>query len=240
MNKFLYFFIAVVGLSLFTGCSFDDAIDPPNYVTFERDRVANVGVDLGGSTTHEVTVYTGNITSNDRTFELLVSGNSTLDPAGYNVPATVTVPGGTNEGTFTVELLDFDLGLTGRSLILNLGETSELAAGKPYQMNVTQTCVGREFVITFEFDGYASEMDYTIADADGNVIVTGGGYADGTVGATRSLCLEQGTYTFTVTDAYGDGLTWPNVGSITLSYAGEVLVVIPGDYGEGTSVEVTF
>lgn len=232
--------IAAVSLSLFTGCSYDDDYSPPNYVTFERDNSVDVGVDIDGSNTHEVTVYTANITGQDRTFDVEVGEASTLDASAYNVPATVTVPGGTNQGTFSVEVSDVNLGLTGKNLVLNLNETSELSTGDSYEINVTRTCVGREFVIDFDFDGYASEMDYTIEDAEGNVLVTGGGYDDGTPTASRSLCLDQGTYTFTVTDAYGDGLTYPETGSITLSYAGDELVVIPGDYGAGTSVEVTF
>lgn len=217
-----------------------DEFVPPNYVTFERVKSVNVGVEIGGTNTHEITVYTANITDRDRTFDLLVNANTTLDAAAYTVPATVTVPGGTNVGTFTVEFSDVDLGLAGKELILDLAETSELSSGGSYTLLVSRTCEGTDFVIDFEFDGYASEIDWELADADGNVLVTGGDYEDGTATASRSLCLDSGTYTFTVTDSYGDGLTYPNVGSITLSYAGEELEVIDGDFGSETSVDVTF
>lgn len=231
--------IAAVGLSLFTGCSYEDDIDPPNYVTFERDNSVDLGVEIDGSTTHEITVYTANIVGNDRSFDLEVSDASTLEASGYDVPASVTVPAGSNEATFTVEVSDVNLGLAGKNLFLHLSETSELSSGEAYQISVSRTCVGTEFVIDFEFDNWASEVEWSLEDANGNVLVTGGGYSDGLQTASRSLCLDQGTYTFTVTDAFGDGLTDPN-GLITLSYAGEELVVIAGDYEDGTSVEVTF
>src|SRR5690606_4660605 len=240
MKKQFFLLIMALSLTAFVGCDYDDEFTPPNYVTFERVTTANVGVAVGTTSTHTVTVYTGNITSNDRTFDLVANSSSTLEAAGYELPATVTIPGGTNEGTFTVEVADMNLGLAGKKLVINLAESEDLTAGGPYTINVSRTCAGTGFTIDFEFDGYASETTWSLEDAEGNVLVTGGGYTDGTGTASRTLCLDQGTYTFTVMDAYGDGLSYPNVGSVTLSYAGEVLEVIDGDFGAETSVEVTF
>lgn len=238
MKRYIVILVSVFSSALFVGCDYDDTIETPNYVTFERNRTANVGVEIGGANTHEITVYTANVAGNDRTFDIEVGSASTLEAAGYEVPATVTVPGGSNEGTFTVEVSDVNLGLAGKKLVLNLKETSELSAGQAYTINVARTCVGKEFVINFIFDDYASEIGWSIKDANGTELVTGGGYTDSTPSASRSLCLDPGTYTFTVTDSYGDGLAEPGV--ITLSYAGEVLETIPGDFEEEASVEVTF
>lgn len=236
-----YFIMILLAIStVFVGCQYDDDFTPPNYVTFERDTKADVGVDIGSTSTHEVTIYTANTTSSDRTFDLVVNEATTLDAAAYNLPASVTIPGGSNEGTFTVEVSDMNLGLTGKQLVIDLAETADLSAGGSYTIVVNRTCEGREFVIDFAFDGYASEIAWSLEDAQGNILVTGGGYKDGTASASRILCLDQGTYTFNVTDSYGDGLTYPNVGSITLSYAGEELAVIDGDFGSETSVEVSF
>lgn len=241
MNKhFLFLFFAFAALA-FVGCDSDDDFTPPNYVNFERDNPVTVGVEVGGTATHEISVYTANITSNDRVFNLGANESTTLDATAYTLPATVTVPSGTNEGTFTVEVGDKDLGLLGKKLIIDLEGTSEVAASTtPYTISVTRTCVGKEFVIAFEFDGYANETTWELLDSEGNVVVTGGGYEEGAESASRSLCLDQGTYTFTVADEYGDGLTYPEMGSITFTYAGEVIAVLPGDYGYGTSVEITF
>lgn len=240
MNKHILFLFFAFSALAFVGCDSEDDFTPPSFVNFGGES-ANVGVEVGGTATHEITVYTANITSGDRVFNLLANEATTLDASAYTIPATVTVPGGTNEATFTVDVGDKNLGLLGKKLIIDLEGTSEVAASTtPYSISVTRTCVGREFVISLEFDGYASETSWELLDSDGNVVVTGGGYEDGTASASRSLCLDQGTYTFTVTDSYGDGLTWPNTGSITFSYAGEVITELSGDYGYGTSIEITF
>lgn len=228
--------LAMFSISL-VGCDYDVELEPLNYVTFERDMSAEIGLDSGESATQEITVYASNITNNDRTFDIQVSDATTLEQAGYDVPDSVTVPGGTNEGTFTVGVSNVNLGLAGKELIFFLSETSELSSGDPYEISVFRTCVGTEFVIDLAFDAYASEIEWSLEDSDGNELITVGGYKDGAATASKSLCLDPGTYTFTVTDSFGDGL---DPGSITISYAGEELAVIPGDFGDGTSVEVTF
>lgn len=231
--------MAVVSMPLFTGCESEGEFPPLNYVTFETGPL-NVGVEVGGSTTEDVTVYSANITNSDRQFTINVDASSTLSSEAYTVPTTVTIPGGTNEGVINVQVSDVDLGLAGKTLLLNIKSEADLSVGSAFQINVSRTCVGKEFVVDFVFDGYASETSWSITDDAGAVVIEGGGYTDGTATASKSLCLGQGTYTFTVNDEYGDGLTYPNVGSVTLSYAGNELITIPGDFGESTSVEITF
>lgn len=240
MKKYLLLFIAAISLT-FAGCDHESDFTPPNYITFAESS-ANIGVDVDGSTTYEVVVYTGNEVSQDRTFNVNVAGSTTLDAAGYDVPATVTVPGGTNEGTLSFTVSDVDLGLLGKSLVLSLDSTGDLSTGDNASFSVFRTCEGKEFVIDFEFDGYADETGWSLTDADGNTIVSveAGDYARGTSRDTRSYCLGAGTYTFTITDSYGDGLTYPNLGGVTISYAGTVLETIDGAFGGGTSVDVTF
>ena len=239
MKKLIYILIAAVSLSLFSSCDFEEDIDAPNYASF-AENVANVGVDVGSSSDYEVTVYAANVTGQDRQIEIEVNPSSTLSASAYTVPATVTIPGGSNEATVNVQLSDVDLGLAGKTLVLNLKEGNDLFTGDSLAISVTRTCVGKEFVVDFAFDGYGSEISWSIADATGAVLITGGGYADGAASASKSICLGQGTYTFTVEDSYGDGLTYPNLGSITISYAGNVLSEISGDFGSETSEEITF
>lgn len=236
----LYFSILLVATVL-VSCDFDDSIENPNYVSFEENSAA-VGVDVGGSSTYDVKVYAANVTGSDRQVGVVVDASSTLAASAYTVPASVTIPAGSNEAVLSVEVSDVDLGLTGKSLVLNLEETADLYSGDGLAISVNRTCVGKEFVIDFAFDGYASETSWSITDSDGNVLVNvpRGTYADGTASVSRSLCLPQGDYTFTVADSFGDGLTYPNLGSITISYAGTLLTTIDGNYGDGTSVDVSF
>ena len=233
MKKYLILFLAVVSSSIFVGCSSDDDFTPPNYVTMQAGPAA-VGVNLNGSTTHEVTVYTANIVSSDRVFDIVVNGSSTLNAGAYSVPATVTVPGGTNEGTFTVEVSDVNINPNGDTLILGIAPGGEYYVGNTLTLNVSQLC-DPEFRINFVFDGYASETTWDLTNVDGEVVFEGGGFTDGTATASVKRCINPGEYTFTVYDAYGDGLTYPTTGSITLLYGGEEITVIPGNFGEQTS-----
>ena len=239
MKKYLIILIAVVSMSIFTGCEADEEFTQLNYVTFETGSL-NAGVEVGGTATYDVTVYTANITDSDRQFAVNADASSTLSSEGYTIPSSVTIPGGSNEGVISVQVSDVDLGVIGKTLQLSLQSEPDLSVGKPIKINVARTCVGKEFVVDFVFDGYASETSWSLTDDTGAVLVEQGGYSDDTPTASKSLCLSQGTYTFTVIDAYGDGLTYPNLGSVTLSYAGNELAVIPGDFGAETSVEVTF
>tara|TARA_R100001369_G_scaffold38462_1_gene64154 strand:- start:3723 stop:4454 length:732 start_codon:yes stop_codon:yes gene_type:complete len=242
IKHFLKLFVVLLSLGLATSCDYEDDFQNPDYVSLQFAPAAgtNVGVEVGGTTNYDVKVYSANITNQDRTFNVVVLPTTTLSAGAYTVPGTVTIPGGTNEGTLSISVSDVELGLAGKSLFLGLEADPSFTAGSPLRINVARVCPGKEFVVAFVFDGYASETAWNLKDASGTTVVTGGGYRDGLASTSRSLCLAQGTYTFTVTDSFGDGLTYPNLGSITLSYAGAVLETISGDYGDGTSVEITF
>lgn len=238
MKKLLILFLALVTTSIFVSCDSDDDAASLNYVAFQNEP-SNVEVEFNGSTTYDVKVYTANVVGSDRTFNIRVSDASSLSAEAYAVPATVTVPGGSNEGVFTIDVADVNIGPVGETLILNFAPQEGLFIGDPITINVAQICPFPEFRINFAFDGYASETTWEIMDAEGNVIFDGGGFSDGTGTASVKRCLDAGTYSFTVYDAYGDGLTYPNEGSVTLTYGGEELVVIPGDFGESATVEFT-
>lgn len=216
-------------------CNFDDDFTEPNVVSLERGP-QEVPVDLNGSTTRDVTIYTGNITGGDRTFDINVGG--TLNAAAYNIPASVTVPGGSNQATFSITIADEGINPEGETLLLSVAPSADYSVGNNLTLNVAQAC-DPEFRINFAFDGYASETTWELTDAEGNLVFAGGGWEDGTTTASVMRCINPGEYTFTVFDAYGDGLTYPNVGSVTLLYGGVEIGVIPGNFGEEGSIEFT-
>lgn len=236
MKKILILLVAV-SASLFTGCQYDDDLDPPNYITF-ANRSASVGVPVDGSSTYEATVYTANVSGESRSFNIITGG--TLGAGGFTVPASVTVPAGSNEATIMVEVSDVGLGVAGKTLTLALEKGPGLSTGSALTLNVARSCPGSALTIAFAFDGYASEVAWSLKDSSGSTIVTGGGYSNGTSSLSRSYCVSRGDYTFEVTDSFGDGLTYPNLGSITISYAGNVITTIDGNYGSGTSVDFSF
>lgn len=243
IKHFLKLFVVLLSLGLVTSCDYDEEFEKPDYVSLQfSPGGANVGVEVGGSNNYDVKIYSANITNQDRTFNIVVLPTTTLSADAYTVPATVTIPGGTNEATLSISVSDIGLGVAGKRLFLGIEEQPGFSVGSPVRINVSRVCPGKEFVVEFVFDGFAEETSWSLVDANGETVVSvpAGTYARGTAGVSRSLCIAPGTYTFNVGDSFGDGLTYPTLGSITLSYAGEVLEEISGDFGEGTSVEVTF
>lgn len=235
MKKYFFLFIAAISTSLFVGCS-EDELEAPNYASFQKSP-SSAQVDFGGSTTYDVAVYTANVVGSDRTFDVVVRDATTLGDEAFNVPATVTIPGGSNEGVLSVGISDVNISPNGEKLILGFGAQDGQLFGGDFTLNVSQFC-DPAFVIDFVFDGYASETTWDLADATGTVVLSGGGFSDGTSLASVMRCIPAGEYTFTVYDAYGDGLTYPAEGSVTLSYGGQELTVIPGAFG--TSASFTF
>lgn len=240
MKKYLLLLVATFSMSLFVGCDYDTDLEPLNYATFERGPLS-VGVDIDGSRTYDVTVYTGNVVGNDRTIDVTVGAASTLDAGAYTVPATVTIPANTNEGTLSIEVSDVNIGATGETLILNLVPTEELSVGSGLTLNVRTVCPEgtSEVRLSFIFDGYASETTWEITDAAGTVVYEGGGFADGDETFMMPVCLSPGDYTFTIYDSYGDGLSYPEDGSVTLTTGGEELGSVEGNFGDSGSFDFT-
>lgn len=206
-----------------------------NYITFEAPAV-NISVETGGSTERAVKVYTTQVTGADRTFNVLVdAAKTTADASSYVLPGTVTIPANTNVGELKVKVNGVKIG-AGKKLVIDLEAAEGLFKGPVTTINIAQIC-DTPVIIDFVFDGYASETSWEIHDNAGELVASGGGYADGRATAQSQFCMDAGTYTFTVYDAFGDGLTWPNVGNIKISKGGVVLADIDGDFGAETTVQ---
>lgn len=139
MKKFLILFIAAISMSIFTGCEEDDDFNPPNYVTF-ANNTQDFAVTQNGSGTFDVNVFTNTEIGSSRTFNIEVLESSSLGTDSYDVPESVTVPGGSNVGTFTVSISDTNIDNAGETLILGLSEGNNFFVGEPVTVNVTRDC----------------------------------------------------------------------------------------------------
>ncbi|MEL6924492.1 MAG: M12 family metallo-peptidase, partial [Bacteroidota bacterium] len=65
-----------------------------------------------------------------------------------------------------------------------------------------------EVTVRIRLDNYGSETTWSIIDAGGNTLLSGGPYANNTNGniVTATQCLPQGCYDFSINDSYGDGI----------------------------------
>ena len=68
------------------------------------------------------------------------------------------------------------------------------------------SCVATTLSITF--DNYPEETSWEITNASGTVVFSGGTYGSQADGSTLNIpmCIDEGCYTFTMKDSYGDGM----------------------------------
>lgn len=225
MKKTINIFLIIFSLVLFQNCEDDQFETSLNYVTFGNETYST-GVDVGGSTTIDIIVYTNENVSTDTTFNVIVDPDSDAAAGSYDVPSTVTVPSGSNKGTLTVGLSDVNLGIGVNKLILNFDNVLEgYASSDSTTIEYIQNCT--EVTGTFDIRfNYPCEVSWDIKDSLGGVVLSGSGYPGcsstySVLSIPITLCAGR-SYTLTTTDDYGDG--WGATGSYTLTIGGVVKV----------------
>ncbi len=236
MKKITYLLLITI-LFVFNSCTekVNGTLDL-NYVAFERATFP-FGVDLNGTNARDIKVYTTQTTGSDRAFSIAVNETgTTADAAAYVVPASVTVPANSNVGTFSVSVSDVNIGETGKALVLKFGATAGLFTGKDIKLNIAQVCPLNEVIFAITFDSYPDETSWKLFDSNGVEINSGGPYTSASAkkALTKAFCLENGTYTFTIYDAYGDGS-----GAYRLTYKGTNLISSTGAFGSSESTTFT-
>lgn len=237
INTFLILFLSLVVL---TGCENDEtiAISEIEYISF-GNLDYSVGIDPGGSETIEIPVYTGNITSSDRLFDISVDATNAA-AGSFSIPSSVTIPGGTNEGSLVVTLSDVNLGIGINNLIIEFANDGDIFTGEAAEIDYVQNCTEVTATLDFVFDFYSEETGWQITDALGGIVASKPiGTYDGQATASESIQLCAGRdYTLTVTDLYGDGMfDGVDSGSYTLTIGGVVKVSDGGSFGATQSNE---
>jgi len=245
-NKF-YITLLILATSVFIGCSeYEDTVEPSPEVS-----VDNPGIQFVSENPSEFEVVLEDLSfalmvvRNNGTNELQVPVNVVADTADvFNVPETVTFPQGVDTVYLDITLKDS----TPYGVPISLEVSVDDQYINPYlddygyykvEVYVKPPCLHNEVTLDLVFDGYASECTWELEDGEGEIIYSGGPWADGTVSASTDFCLEDGTYTFTIYDVYGDGLSYPENGSATITFDGNVLVFIEGDFGASHSESFT-
>tara|TARA_R100001463_G_scaffold49908_1_gene99947 strand:- start:2052 stop:5210 length:3159 start_codon:yes stop_codon:yes gene_type:complete len=94
--------------------------------------------------------------------------------------------------------------------------------------------------VEFQFDNYASEVSWSLYNAEDTISFEEGYYENQQPSAYHFLELDSATYTFELMDSYGDGLTWPEDGYCLISNAcQDTLFYVSGDYGLGLIESLT-
>jgi len=227
MKKTINIFLIIFSFAFLQNCEDEQFESSLMYVAF-GDTTYSTGVDVGGSTTIDVTVYTSQKVSSDVSFNVVVDPSSNAAAESYSVPGSVTVPSGSNEGILTVALTDTNLGIGINKLVLKFDNvTAGFGNGGSTTVEYVQNCTEVTGTLDLTFDRWGSEVSWEIKDALGGTVASGGGYSDTASGTSTSdtiditLCSGR-TYTLITTDAYGDG--WGAVGNYTLTIGGVVKV----------------
>ncbi len=240
MKKQIFLLLFSFTFLTFTSCKEDIETSALKYISFEKTEMS-LGVSVGTEESREIKIYTTNTTSSDRTINIsVIEDESTADPAAYTVSSSVTIPAGTNEGSIDLNFKDIGLDFTAsKTVALKFESNDAVAVGEKLILNVTRVCPNEQTELSVVFDGYASENAISIKDSSGNVVFSAGSWADGLGSYSSQICLVPGDYTFTITDSYGDGLSYPANGSVEATYNGTTLVNIVGNFGSGQTVSFT-
>jgi len=94
-----------------------------------------------------------------------------------------------------------------------------------------------DVTITITFDDYPEETAWQITDG-GTVVASGGTYGSQPDRSTLTLteCLDDGCYTFTITDTYGDGICCSyGSGSYTVTNSSGSVLASGGSFGSSES-----
>jgi endonuclease I len=88
----------------------------------------------------------------------------------------------------------------------------------------TGSCSTNEIAFSLTTDTYGYETSWTITNSSNVEVANGGSYANST-DYSDNICLDDGDFTFTINDAYGDGICCTyGSGSYDISLAGTSLI----------------
>lgn len=241
MKKIIYLFVTLFSFTFLQNCEDTYVPDAAAYVTFAK-LAYSTGVDPGGSTIVDITVFTADIAGADRSFDLTADGTGAA-AGSYSVPSSVTIPAGSNEGTISVSLSDVDLGIGVNKVIIGFAHEDGFSNSAATTISYIQNCTEVTATLDLSFDRYGSEVYWEILDALDGVVAATAGYPDTGSGTTTTdsvtitLCAGR-TYTFFAADTYGD--SWGAGSSYTLTIGGVVKVSGDGSILDQAGVSTAF
>lgn len=210
MNKYFKYFTVFLAVTLMFNCEQDNDSSLSNFVGFQEGPL-NFTIDNGQTATIDVIVAASETSGSDRSYDVMVVEEESTLASPYSVPATVTIPGGSNVGTLSISVTDNeDLGFVAQSLVLDFPDEAGLDTGDAITLNIAETCLDTIVTFNITLDDWPEETTWEIYDLSGTptVIASGGPYAnpaDDFAEISTPLCLASGNYGVVVYDAYGDG-----------------------------------
>lgn len=241
--KLIKYSLAIVGLLFLNSCT--DNVDPLNtpYINFEVPS-ADVGVAPNSQVTKDIKVFAANVQNSDRVINVNINADDTnLDPLSYEVPTSVTIPAGSNEGVLSVVLKDEQLDISqDKYLVLALEATADIYTGNEVKLSVAKLCdTGlSKLKVKIALDDYPEEVYWRVTNANGDTVLASqaspgfGAYAGMSGEIAAATCLPAGDYSFRIWDQYGDG-----AGKLSVTINGNVVFASDGKYAAGVTGNFT-
>lgn len=246
MNKFNLSKVLVLFLSvILLGCSSED----DNYKTFEGPQNAYLfntessllEVFSNQPSFVEVLVSSTVVSNVDRTVPISVSSFSTATANMYSIDmSTAVIRAGQTTAKVRINAGSFAAvpSIGSRQLVLVFDTNEYVLPNRTNNVvNIQRGCADTRVNLTINFDGWASETGWSLTRSGVTIASAGAGrYTNGQATHSEQFCLTPGTYTFVITDSYGDGLSDPSNGSYTLRLLnGTTLVTGGGNFGSSRS-----
>jgi len=185
--------------------------ESPNYNTFDYDagisEISSPDASICNSSTFDpmitlINYGLVNLTSVDIIYDVNGTNTQTFNWTGN------LAQGGTD--VITLPTITSTAGNHTFNAITNNpnGVTDESPNNDSKSKSYTITLAGMPVTFDLGTDCWGSETSWQVQDNIGNLVVSGGPYADNTGGDsfTEILCLSDGCYDFVINDSYGDGL----------------------------------
>ncbi len=164
--------------------------------------------------THEF----GHLFGSQHTHACVWNGNGTAIDGCYNTEGGCADPGNPSGGGTVMSYCH----LTSVGINLNLGfgtQPGNLIRNKVTAANCLSACntdgggdgggsncTGNEATLTIKTDNYPGETTWTITNANGATVYSGGPYTSTNSIYTIDICEPDGCFDFTINDSYGDGI----------------------------------
>lgn len=221
MKNKIFYLLTLVFFVAFTSCEQPAEPTGISFVTFEAPSKSYV-LNEGSTFETEYKIYTATNVDSDITLDLNVSGS--LPTANYSVPATVTIPAGTNEGTFSVTITENNLNkINGETLIIAFTSPDEFYSGdEELTIKVDVFCESQIAGSYAYSDGNGKAVTITAGATVNNFVVSRdnaftGAYSIDIRDQCGSLTVTGGALPGLGVDIAGSGIVKPN-GDIVLTY----------------------
>ena len=131
------------------------------------------------------------------------ASGATLTINGESIMSLPTIPA---SGSFSVEITDYEIGLGDIQINVNWDSDDYQENNSYYAFVEPNAGVYSQVIISP--DVWSNEIDWEVTDEFGEVVMSGGDYPVFSQDITfeEASCLQEGCYTFTITDTNGDGM----------------------------------